>query len=395
MVQIDAAWEGMLAHIHQLAEVIGPRGSTTSAERAGADYCKAQFQRMGLDGKLETFRSATSIFRPHLIASLVLLGAFIIYPIAGHWSAVAAAVLAVVTFVSDLLELSFITNPLRWVVPKGTSQNVFSVIPPAGDHHHDMILIAHIDTQRTPLIFRTPAWVEAYKGFTTVAFVFFAWECVLYTLGSIFQWPWLWWASVPSAVCAVLLALICIEADRSPFTAGANDNASSVAMVLKLAEQFARQPLAHTRLWLLCTGCEEVQHYGAADFFKRHRKEMKDPKGLVFELVGCAGPGYLTREGIIIPFHSDAGLFNLAQTISREHPEWDAYPVSINGGNSELADCVLADVPAITLFGLKKNGEAPYWHQRGDTVDKIQPEILMKNYQMALALILRSDQKGR
>lgn len=53
---------------------------------------------------------------------------------------------------------------------------------------------------------------------------------------------------------------LCIEADRTPFTAGANDNASAVGLVLTLAEALVKQPLQHTRVWLACTGCEEVQH---------------------------------------------------------------------------------------------------------------------------------------
>ena len=55
-------------------------------------------------------------------------------------------------------------------------------------------------------------------------------------------------------------------AERTPFTAGANDNASAVGLVLTLAEAPVSPPLAHTRVWQACTGCEEVQHYGADPF---------------------------------------------------------------------------------------------------------------------------------
>jgi hypothetical protein len=129
MVASDSIAEGMLVHIRQLSEVIGPRGSTTPGERAGAEYCQAEFKKMGLEGKLDPYASAVSIFHPHLIASLVLLAAFIIYPLAGRWLAVPAAILSVVALTSDLLELSFIPNPLRWITRKGMSQNVHAVIP--------------------------------------------------------------------------------------------------------------------------------------------------------------------------------------------------------------------------------------------------------------------------
>ena len=70
---------------------------------------------------------------------------------------------------------------------------------------------------------------------------------------------------------------MCIQADRTPFTAGANDNASAVGLVLTLAETLRTAPLQHTRVWLACTGCEEAQHYGAIDFFRRHRSESNNP----------------------------------------------------------------------------------------------------------------------
>jgi hypothetical protein len=141
----------------------------------------------------------------------------------------------------------------------------------------------------------------------------------------------------------------------------------------------------------VCTGCEEVQHYGAIDFFRRHRPEMKSPSALVFELLGCAGPGYLTTEGIIIPFHSDPDLRARCERLSRQNPEWGAYPVKISGGNSELADCVRAKAPAITLFGLTRGGEAPYWHQVDDTADKIDAHVLEHVSAMVHALITEID----
>jgi hypothetical protein len=380
-----------LEHIRVLSVEIGPRGSTTEGERRGAEYCRRTFDRLGLQHSVEPFTSARSIFTPHLIGSLLMLAAFAMYPLGGGITAALAALLSLVVLVSELQELGFQNNLFRLVVPKGPSQNVVALIPSSGEHRRDLVLIGHIDTQRTPLIFRTSRLVEAYKAFTTIAFAGFAIQVILFAFGAFTGWSWVWAACIPSALCALLLAAICVEADRSPFTAGANDNASAVGLVLALAEEFAVTPLEHTRVWCACTGCEEVQHYGAIDFFRRHRAEMKDPTGLVFELVGVSGPGWLTTEGIIVPFHSDAGLQRLAEKLAAEHPEWDAYPVKITGGNSELADCARANVPAITLFGLTRTGEAPFWHQESDTFDKIKPSVMGKTYALTRAMIDELD----
>jgi hypothetical protein len=383
-----------LEHIRVLSMDIGPRGSTTEGERKGAEYCQSVLHRLGLQPVLENFSSARSIFSPHLICSLAMLAAFALYPQGQGrwWIAALAACVSIAALVSELQELGFHNNLLRRLVPRGQSQNVFTVIPPSDEHRQDLVLIGHIDTQHTPLIFRSYQMVEVYKTFTTLAFVTFAIQCVLYVLGAIYQWGWIWYATIPTAVCALLLAAICIEAERSPFTAGANDNASSVGLVLSLAEQVSQTPLKHTRLFCVCTGCEEVQHYGAIDFFNRHRAEMKHPQALVFELLGCAGPGWLTREGIIVPFYSDPALVGLAEQLSVQNPQWGAYPVQISGGNSELADCVRFNVPAITLFGLTRQGKAPFWHQPGDTFDRMDPVVMENTRAMAWAMIEALDQ---
>ncbi len=381
----------MLAHIHALAVDIGPRGSTTEGERQGAEYCRSAFESAGLSPQVEGFSSAVSIFHPHLLTAACMLAAFVVYPFGGRAGAWIAALISLVALASDLMELGFQNNLFRLLVPKGKSQNVMALIPPAKEHRQDLILIGHIDTQRTPVIFKSPRWVNAYKIFTTVAFTLFVFQVILFFLGAITGLDWVWLAAIPSAVAAVLLAAMCIQADRTPYTAGANDNATAVSMVLTLAERLAQRPLDHTRVYAVCTGCEEVQHYGAIDFFKRHRAEMVRPRGLVFEMLGCAGPGWLLREGIIVPFSSDHTMVRLAEEINEHYPQMCGYPVSISGGNSELADCVRFNVPALTLFGLKANGEAPYWHQVGDTFDKIDPLVLEKSYILAWEMIERLD----
>ena len=109
-------------------------------------------------------------------------------------------------------------------------------------------------------------------------------------------------------------------------------------MVLTLAQHLQAEPLDHTRVWLVNTGCEEVQHCGAADFFRRHRNDLQAPIAVAFEMLGCTGPAWLTREGIIIPFYADRRLVVLAEEVAQEHPELGARATQVNGGNTEMAD---------------------------------------------------------
>ena len=166
------------------------------------------------------------------------------------------------------------------------------------------------------------------------------------------MWSWIWPATILSALGSATLAAICIQADRTPFSAGANDNASLAGLLLALAQHFQNEPLLYTRVWLVCTGCEEVQHYGAIDFFRQHTSGLKDPVAVVFEMLGCVGPSWLTKEGIIIPFKSDHNLVKLAEQMAEAHPHLGAYPSQIKGGNTEMADALRMGIPAITLNGM-------------------------------------------
>jgi preprotein translocase subunit SecG len=387
-----ATW---LNHIRALAVDIGPRGPTREGERQGALYAQAQFNKMGLQPVFETFSSARSIFHPHILGSGLMLLAFILFPLGGRITAILAALLSIFVLVCELLELSFQNNPFRKIVPKGESQNVYTVIPPAGEHKRDLVLVGHLDSQRTPIIFSTQGWVKVYDRFTMATFACFIVQTILFSLAIFFQMPWAWYGSIPAALCAILLAAMCIQAEATPFTAGANDNASAVGMVLALAEEFTNQPLQNTRVFAVCTGCEEVQHYGMIDFYKRHQLELKKPTALIFEMLGCASPAWLTKEGIIVPFKADQRLVQISESLAAEHPEWDAHPAVISGGNTEMADALRCKIPAITITGITKDGDWPYWHKLSDTFDKMNPAVMQKTWNMTQAMIERLDNESQ
>ncbi len=383
-----------LHHIQVLAGDIGPRGSTTEAERRGTQYCAESLTRVGFSPRIDSFPSARSIYQPHLIASAVMLAAFAVYPLGGRVTAVLAFAFSALALLSDLMELSFRDNLLRRVVPKGVSQNAVAEQPPNAEHRTDLVLIGHVDSHRTPIIFSTPRWLAAYRLFTTLAFVLFAAQVALYGFGALMQWNWIWATTIPSAFGAVLLAAMCLQADATPFSRGANDNASGAGLVLTLAREFKERPLAHTRVWYVLTGCEEVQHYGAIDFFRRYRDRLVKPQTIAFEMLGCAGPSWLVSEGILIPFRADGRMVRLAERVARENPQWKAHSTTVSGGNTEMADALRLGIPAITLSGWGPHGEAPYWHMAADTVDKMDPEVMERAFAFTAAYIRALDDQA-
>lgn len=78
--------------------------------------------------------------------------------------------------------------------------------------------------------------------------------------------------------------------------------------------------------------------------------------------------------------------------VNAAHPELDGYPVSVSGGNTEMADALRRGIPAIILFGLTRQNAVSYWHQVGDTVDKMDSQALEKNYTFALLFMQALDE---
>ena len=107
---------------------------------------------------------------------------------------------------------------------------------------------------------------------------------------------------------------------------------------------------------------------------------LRIPKHWYLRCSDAAGPAWLVKEGIVVPFHAEKSMVALAEKLAEEQPELAAYPQLSAGVTPRWqTHCALAFPPSrFTGFGPK--GEAPYWHMVEDTFDKMDPEIMRRNY---------------
>lgn len=366
-----------LEYLAFLTEEIGPRGSTTDQEAAAADYVWRVLQGLGLrQVRLERFLSARSGWRPYAVLSALGVLASCIYPLYGQWTALAAALLMAFAIVCGLAELNFQDNPIRMLLPKGPSQNVIGIVPSRLVPKRKAILVGHLDTHRTPWLFGSRGKVVLFAVMVILGFVGGALNIALFALGAVTGWSWILPASLGPASVLFLCFLACLQADRTPYTVGANDNASAVGVVLHLAHLLRDQPLLETEVWVLLSGCEEVGCYGMRDFLDRYGEVLRDAYFVNLEGVGVGALRYATREGMTFPYFSDATLLDIAETVAARHPGWQVKPKVLPAGYTETGLVVQRGLRGITLVCLDEGGFLPYWHQRADTLDKLQPEAL-------------------
>jgi hypothetical protein len=384
-----------LEHVRHLSVDIGPRGSTTTAEAAAAAYAWSVLDKLDLSPRIQRFTSGTSQWRPFALAITLALLAVAVYPLASRVTAILATVLAATTLVSAYLELNFATNPIRWLLPKRSSQNVWTVIPAAHTPDQRLVLIGHLDTHRTPFVFRTPLHLKVFRVLVAITFASMAALVLLYIAGSILQSDIIYLISLAPAVLLILGLIMTVQPDMTPYTPGANDNASGAAIVLALAERLKDEPLANTEVWVVNSGCEEVGCYGAAAFLRHPREELKGAYFITLD--SLAGPGsgpcYITREGMTRPYRSDPALVALADQIAAERPELGAYSSVMPLGFTEGAIGIKNGMPSLTFVNLRPDGVLPHWHRPDDIFENVDADVLARTQAFVWELLQRIDSR--
>ncbi|NIM96428.1 MAG: M28 family peptidase [Anaerolineales bacterium] len=384
-------------HVRYLSEEIGPRGSTTPQEADGAKYAARVLDQLGLAPITEPFRSARSGWRPYALYAAIMLVGCLLFLLGGQQGAIIALVVAAIIFISVLLELSFRPNPLRWVLPKGDSQNVWAQVQPREEPQQQVVLMGHVDTHRTPLAFSSSGWLRLYGILVPLGLVSSILLIILFAVG-IFDDGSLWrYLSLPLLLIVLGLFAITFQADFTPFARGANDNATGAAIVLSLSECLSKEPLTNTLVWTVVSGCEEVGCYGADAFASSHKQDLDDAYWISIDSVGGRDtvPTYLTKETFFLTTRSDPGLIDLADHIASEKPELGAMPQSFSGAYTESAIGGKHGFRVLPLIALRPDGGLPEWHRPTDVFDKVESGVVAHTETFLWELLQKIDKQGK
>jgi len=377
----------LIATVQELAVEIGPRGSTSEAERRAAEYVANYLRSVGFDTAIESFRSVTSFswafsifFTVFIIAaSLLVVGTPPIIP----------AVLSLLTLVAFALESSGIETVTR-LLPQRPSQNVIGRIVPATAASHHIIVTAHLDSSRSALMWH-PRLVGIFRPLLLLVIIAMVAIAIL-SITAIFiasLWPRLivWLACI---YIACILFLLVDRELRGSITPGANDNASGVAVLLSIADSLIMHPLSpDTDVWLVATGCEEAGTVGMLRFLQRHHAELPKETTTFINIdnVGAGTVTYTTAEGILLPLKTDPVLIEAAIAFAQNYPE---YHVVGHGYHALTTDAIIPlskGRRAISIMAFDAKGRLPNWHWHSDTIDNIDPTTIAIARDLTAAMI--------
>lgn len=382
-----------LYHVRYFAETIGPRGSTTPKEKEAAEYSAQTLRRAGLEAFIEHFYSARSSYYPYVLFTGLFLAAEVLFWIAGQAGSIAALLIGLAALGSVILELLFRSNPFRWILPKGTGHNTWARIPPSGPVKQKVLLVGHLDSHRTPLIFSSRRWTKLFKTLVPLGLISSVILLALFAIDLFFPVQTWRWASLPFSLVIAGVFLITLQADFTPYTQGANDNATGAAITLSTAERLAQAPLINTEVWAVLNGCEEVGCYGAEAFAANHKNELEGAAWITLDSLGSGSIAYLTQETFLFPARSDPALLEIASEVSRRCPELDTFPYAFQGAYTDGFIGIKYGFPTLTLLGQSRNGELSEWHRVTDDMARLDPQVVDRAEQFLWEILKEIDQK--
>jgi hypothetical protein len=391
--------EKMLDHIRYLAGRSGGRGSCTSGESQAAIYLAEQMRALGLkDVRLESFQGSHSTYHPYALAFLgALIGTLLVLFSPGRIELASSALLNLLGLWGMLAETDFTSNWTRWLLPSAPSQNAIGILPARRATKQRVILCAHLDTHRTPIFYSSRSWHKLFSTLVSLAFLSMLAAGFAFLAGSIFNWGWVIWLGIPAAGIQIFALALCLHADLTPFSPGANDNASGVAVCLALARQLKKTMLDHTDVWLAFTGCEETAAYGMAAFLNAHADHLgKEAYYIILDQVGCGYLEYLTRDGLVIKRPTHPQALKLASHVAASLPEI-RIKQTVGIAYTDALVATKKGLKAITIVAVPPPGstESTHWHQMSDTPEHIEGRSLAEAFSFAWGCLTSIENEAK
>lgn len=352
--------------VEGLAAGIGPRRPTGPAEGLAADHVTGWLAARGVAARGEEFRGLATFAAPQAVAPLLSLAA----GLAGRRGP--ARALGLLALVAGIGESDPRMQILTRAMARRSSRNLVAAVDPRGEIRRTVCLVSHLDSSRSGLLFhpwlapRLRPLIDALSAAVALrsAIAALALSSRLARFAS----------GTAGCVATLGLVLLAERELRGVDVAGANDNASGVAVAATLTGEVAIRPLESTRLVFLATGCEESGTVGMRSFLERH-----DTTGWLFvNLDGVAAPAtlrWLPREGVGRTWAADPALVALAERVAAEHPELGLAPATRLVGLTYDATQVLArGGRALTLSA--QDDTIPNYHTPTDIPANVSDAVL-------------------
>jgi hypothetical protein len=355
----------------------------TDAERRAAGHLTRRLRELGREARTEPILVWPRWHLTHLIHALLAIAGSAV----SVGNALIGTILVAVALVSTLGDLTGRLPLIRRATGRRASQNVVST--EERRRPGTLILTAHYDAGRGGAAFGLARDRPAAQAFvaaialvlvTTVARLAGLHNLVL----EIVQF-------VPTVALIIGVPYLADIALSGPVP-GANDNASGVATVLRLAERY-QDSLDHLDVWVLLPGAQEAGALGTRAWLGQHRRSLNSRATVVLNVdeVGAGAVRYATKEGPLVALRTHRQLIALCRQLEDEDRDDRRYLVETTTAR-RATDAYAARtrrLPAITI----SCAPAPHHHKPTDTPENVDPQALERAFGFCSELIELIDEK--
>ena len=227
------------AEAEALVDEFGPRPAGSDAERRAGQHLCRRLEELGREAHTEAF----SVWPAWATGYAINAGIAIVGSVLSVSSATLGTGLVLLATILTFLDLAGITPTTRRLLGRRASQNVVSW----GDRDTDgaLILVAHYDTGPT----RTYPLPPFFLALLIVL------ACCVLRAGGMSGTALTIVQFIPTVGLILYVAML-LDVALSPSTPGENDNASGVAVALRLAERLGER-LDHFGVHVLLTGSQK------------------------------------------------------------------------------------------------------------------------------------------
>ncbi|MFH1176028.1 MAG: M20/M25/M40 family metallo-hydrolase [Acidobacteriota bacterium] len=395
----------------RMLAALGHRGSATAHEDRAADLLIVELEALGIAAAKVPFPGYTSLgarILLHVLLGALAAGLVLLSPLLGAGLVVLApvlgAVLGALVLTSYFLESLTLGLVLSRLLPMAPSRNVCARIAAgAGETRRRLIVIGHLDTQRTGFMWRPGigerfAKIAAFlpgalKSPLLLPTAALATVPVLGLLAALQLAPALVsWGAAATLIVAAVASVILGDWARGPFVPGACDNATGAAAVLALAEAWQAAPVPDVELVLLLTGCEESGLLGATVAARALRRQPDgvDTLFLNLDTLGYGAPRYLGKEYscAATPVRTPPALLELCAEAAAELGLEDAGPHTLPVCGDGLPFLVRG-IHGVTILTFEPGPHLPNYHQLTDTADRMDFAIGWRAVELGEAVLRR------
>lgn len=376
--------------LHWLASLAPTRLTGTPEERAVQDAIAERLKPHGFEATVQPFR-----FSRHIYGSLAMhfglaLG-FLVVGLYVPWLGASGHLVVAVSFYSEAVRRRHL---LRLLWPRVATQNLILVKPARESLRRRVVLVAHVDSAYTGLMFHPAVLRQIAKPPPRVLFflrkqLLLPFVCVLLLMGfeathPLFVPP-LWLLVVLAAPIGLVFFFNADVVLRNRVVPGAADNLSGCAAQIVVGEQTSVPP--DVELVLVFTGAEEAGTGGAAHLARTCGWDPSITDVVILDTLSN-GTLHLLEEGEIFPVPMPEELAASARAAARAVGEPEPTPYPVPAGATDALPFLVEGFRAIALTCIDPEQHAPRnYHHPNDTADRVDPVQLEASTRIAQAMV--------